>query len=317
MSLSCCCADCGGVAGEGVSLKVCKACMLARYCSPTCQRNHWRKHRTECKRRAAELHDEALFKDPPAKEDCPICFLPMPVRLIDCVSLPPATISSAPNYNFGIANEELANISMETYFPCCGKSICGGCIYSFRKSGNEETCPFCNAMTGGKTNNKIVGEIMRRVEANDAGSMMVLGSKYYHGQLGLNQDRGIALELWKQAAALGSSQAHYQLGCTYDAEGDSKKEKFHCEAAAMAGHEVARHNLGYMEYKSGNMERAVKHWMISASAGHCSAINSLQIEFEKGCVSRELINSTLTAYNDSCVEMRSNARDAYIRTITK
>ena len=31
--------------------------------------------------RAAEFHVEALFKDPPAaKEDCPICFIPMPVQ---------------------------------------------------------------------------------------------------------------------------------------------------------------------------------------------------------------------------------------------
>jgi hypothetical protein len=36
--------------------------------------------------------DEVLFKDPPAKEDCPICFLPMPVRLLSCISLPDATI---------------------------------------------------------------------------------------------------------------------------------------------------------------------------------------------------------------------------------
>ena len=61
----------------------------------------------------------------------------------------------------------------------------------------------------------------------------------------------------------------------------------------------------------------MKHWIIAASAGDYCAINSLQIEFEKGRVSRELINSTLTAYNTSCAEMRSNARDAYIRTITK
>ena len=30
-------------------------------------------------------------------------------------------------------------------------------------------------------------------------------------------------------------------------------------------------------------------------------------------VSRESINSTLAAYNNSCVEMRSEARDAYIQ----
>ena len=29
-----------------------------------------------CKRRVAEICDEKLFKEPPPREDCPICFLP-------------------------------------------------------------------------------------------------------------------------------------------------------------------------------------------------------------------------------------------------
>jgi hypothetical protein len=44
-----CCAECGGVAGEGISLKMCKSCMSVRYCNAECQRNHWPKHKTECK----------------------------------------------------------------------------------------------------------------------------------------------------------------------------------------------------------------------------------------------------------------------------
>ena len=35
-------------------------------------------------------------------------------------------------------------------------------------------------------------------------------------------------------------------------------------------------------------------------------------QFEKGVVSRESIETTLTAYNVSCTEMRSEARDAAI-----
>ena len=61
-------------------------CMSVKYC----RHEALGTHKKQCKRRAAE--HEALFKDPPAKEDCPICFLPMPVKLIYCASLPPASM---------------------------------------------------------------------------------------------------------------------------------------------------------------------------------------------------------------------------------
>jgi hypothetical protein len=54
---------------EALVSKVCKSCMLVKYCNANCQRNHWPKHKKECKQRVAELRDEALFKDPPPKED--------------------------------------------------------------------------------------------------------------------------------------------------------------------------------------------------------------------------------------------------------
>ena len=140
------CANCGtDEKGEGISLKACKSCMLVKYCNPTCQRNHWPKHKKPCKQRAAELRDEALFKDPPPKEDCPICFLPMPGKLINCVSLPPATLSFVPIYVFAVANEGFAQMETEEYFTCCGKCICKGCVHSLRKSGNHGKCPYCNS----------------------------------------------------------------------------------------------------------------------------------------------------------------------------
>jgi TPR repeat protein len=58
-----------------------------------------------------------------------------------------------------------------------------------------------------------------------------------------------------------------------------KKAKFHYEAAAMAGDEEARYNLGTMEAQSGNMERAVKHWTIAASAGHYDAMHNMLVAF--------------------------------------
>jgi len=121
------------------------------------------------------------------------------------------------------------------------------------------------------------------------------------------------MELWKQAAKLGSSMAHYHLGNMHHAGGNMKKAKFHYEAGAMAGHEGARCNIGTMESKSRNMVQAVKHWMIAASAGHYDTMHNLLGAFNHGLVSRNAMDSTLTAYNNSCAEMRSKARDAFIR----
>ena len=295
---------------------------LVRYCNARCQKNHWSKHKQICKQRAAELRDEALFTDPPAKEECPICFLLMPLTIISCMSLPPATISSVPIYNFAIApeNEFLANLGTPQYYSCCGKSICGGCIYSFTDSGNIGTCLFCKTNLIGKTDEDRVEEMMNRVEANDASSICELGSCYYVGKEGLQQDHTKAKILWTQAAELGSRDSHYHLGKIYDEGRDFKKSKFHYESAAMAGNEHARYNLAIKEnnlnpYNSENVKQAIKHCIIAASAGNHQAMHMLVDLFKQRDVSRGAIDSTLTAYNNSCVEMRSEARDAYMKKI--
>jgi hypothetical protein len=261
--------------------------------------------------------DEALFKDPPSKEDCPICFLPMPVKLICCVSLPPATIESVPIYDFANVNDGLAVLNTEIFHVCCGKSICEGCAYSFdQQSGNEEKCPFCNS-GGGKTDEANVDKLMKRVEVNDAGATFVMATYYFGGNNSCPLDRTKAMELYARAADLGYSKAHTHLGIINKDGEDLTKAKFHFEAAAMAGHEEARSYLGLIELQVGNIERAIKHWTIAASAGHYQAMQLMIISFKKGVVGRESIDSILEAYNNSCVEMRSEARDAYIRTLTE
>jgi TPR repeat protein len=148
---------------------------------------------------------------------------------------------------------------------------------------------------------------------NDAASIYVLGNFYHYGVNGLQQDHVKAIEQYARAADLGYSQAHYSLGDIYRQGGDMKKAKFHFEAAAMGGHEVARMALGLMECHCGNMERAVKHWTIAVSAGCYLSMHHLRTSFEEGAISRDAINLTLKAYNNACAEMRSDARDAYIR----
>jgi TPR repeat protein len=154
---------------------------------------------------------------------------------------------------------------------------------------------------------------MKRAEANDAASICLLANFYQHGLNGIQQDQTKAMELYVRAANLGYKKAQNNLGGIYHDGGNLKKAKFHFEAAAMAGHEVARYTVGNIEFESGNMERAMKHWKIAASAGDYTAMHKLRTFFKQGRVSRESIDSTLDAYNNSCAEVRSEARDAYMR----
>ena len=59
------CASCGTTANDDIKLKKCTACHLVRYCSVKCQKDHRPHHKKECKKRAAELHDELLFTSNP------------------------------------------------------------------------------------------------------------------------------------------------------------------------------------------------------------------------------------------------------------
>jgi TPR repeat protein len=242
----------------------------------------------------------------------------MSEKLIYCVSLPPATISSVPIHTFAHANERLALEDIERYYSCCGKSICEGCVHSFNESENyDNICPFCNSDLGSKTDEDKIEEHMKRIEANDSGAMYLMAGYYYHGLRGVQQDQDRAMQLYARAADLGLSKAHLNMGNKHFEGGDIKKAKFHFEAAAMAGHHEARYNLGLMDVECHKIDRAVKHWTIAASAGEYKAMDALRKYFVAGFVGRDSIDATLAAYNNSCVEMRSKARDASIRTMTE
>jgi len=100
------CANCGK---EGDEINnICNKCKQVKYCDAACKKKHRHKHKKECEehirlaaKRAAELHDKELFKEPPPAEDCPICFLLLP------------TLDTG-----------------RVYMACCGKRICSGCIHA-------------------------------------------------------------------------------------------------------------------------------------------------------------------------------------------
>ena len=193
------CANCGK---EGDNLKACTACELVKYCNRECQIAHRPQHKKECRKRAAELHDEKLFKQPPPKYgDCPICFIRMP--------------------SLG---------SGSSYFACCGKAICSGCIHApvyddqgnevpvYDDQGNEvdnKKCAFCRTLrpTSEKENAK---RIMKRVEVDDSEAILLQGRAYSEGAYGLPKDYKKALEFWHRAGELGEASAYGNIGVAYE-----------------------------------------------------------------------------------------------------
>lgn len=288
------CAACGK---EGDRLKACTACKLVKYCNRDCQISHRKQHKKACNQRVAELHDlhdEALFKEPPPPEECPLCFVPLPL-----------------------------DASQIFFQSCCGKRICCGCDYGmFLSEGKAELCAFCRtpdvpASVGEENIQRVNEENIKRttklMSKGNAWAYYTLAGCYIREEWGLRQDLVKANELLLKAGQLGSAEAYCNLGNSYQsARGvarDMKKCVYYWELAAMGGYVDARDNLGLEELKKGNNDRAKKHFILAARAGDKEALERIKTGFMKGIVTKDEYASTLRAHHERHKEMKSDARD--------
>ena len=275
-----CCASCGVAEIDDIKLVPCDDCDLVKYCSDECQHNHKSEHKEACKKRAAELHDELLFKQPETTHlgDCPIC----------CVPLPLEETKSGMCYS-------------------CSKIICMGCFYANAFREEQQSCPFCREPLPG-TKEESEKLRMKRVEANDPVAMC---------QEGVEQrkkgDFGRAFEYFTKAAELGNASANWQLAIMYrlgeGVEKDEGKEIHNLEEAAIGGHSDARFLLGAHEYIGGNYERAVKHYTITATQGYDNSIKALMNMFKEGFMEKEDLASALRAHKVAVDATKSPQRD--------
>ncbi|EJK56952.1 hypothetical protein THAOC_23062 [Thalassiosira oceanica] len=140
-----------------------------------------------------------------------------------------------------------------------------------------------------------------------------MGNNYFYGNLGLTKDVPRAIELWSEAAELGSIDAHYQLGVAYYAgvvvEEDRPIGINHWQQAAMKGHVKSRYNLGIVECENGNCELAVQHWMISVKMGDQRSLNAIKDMFKDGDATKAQYAEALLGYRDAVEEMKSPQRE--------
>jgi TPR repeat protein len=89
-----------------------------------------------------------------------------------------------------------------------------------------------------------------------------------------------------------------------------KKSIHYYQLAAIGGNASARYNLGIHEEDAGDISRAVKHWMISAAAGHDNSLKEIRQFFLEGHATKDDFEKALRAHKDVTDEMKSDQREA-------
>jgi len=264
------CAACGKE-GNSDNMNICNKCKSVKYCNAACKKKHRKKHKKACERRVAELHEEALFKEIET-EECPICMLPMPID----------TYTS-------------------TFKSCCGKILCGGCMYTMKMSEGKDLCAFCRTPNT-KTEDEHIKRTKKLMDRGNGRAFHQFAGYYAQGINGLAQNYQKVNELYLKAGELGSAVAYYNLGDSYNGGTG-------VELAAMNRHIMARHNLGCLDWNTGNYDRAFRHFILAARAGCEESLDVVKQGFTKGLVTKDEYTNTLRAYDERHEEMKSDERD--------
>ena len=292
------CASCGITEIDDIKLMPCDDCDLVKYCCDDCQQEHKSEHKEACKKRAAELRDELLFKQPESSHlgDCPICMIPLSLDMEKSIT-----------------------------YECCSKVVCMGCICSIMRDADASmclSCPFCR--NSARTKEESEKLRMKRVMANDPAAIREEGVKQYN-----KGNYRSAFEYLAKAAGLGDAIAHYKLSIMYQleegAEKDEEKVKYHLEEAAIAGHPEARFDLGRIEWGNANYERAKNHMIIGATQGHDASIKILMHTFKGGevfkikkkLVSKEDLEAAFRAHKAAVDATKSPGRELEEKLMSK
>ena len=282
------CANCGRE-GNDVN-NACNKCKSVMYCNAACKKKHRSRHKKKCERRVAELHEEALFKDPPPPDECPICFLMLPHE------------------------------GETTFQTCCGKIICNGCICTMisetqakgesKDKGQSGLYPFCRKPS--PTSEK--EDMQRLIKLVDSGHAHAMYNYACYIRGGDRQDWVTANRLYLKAGELGCAGAYYNLGTAYErgrgVEVDRQKAKHYYELAAISGYVSARFYVGVLEVEDGSSDRALKHFFIAARAGSKESLEYINKQgYEKGIVTKNGYEKALRSYHKRQNEMKSDERD--------
>ena len=197
---------------------------------------------------------------------------------------------------------------------CCGKILCIGCCYAdvYDNLGNiiaDEKCPFCRTPEVASVE-EAIERLKKRMEVGDAYAFYSMGYFHTHGIYGFQLDSAKAVEFYLKAGKFGYANIGFAYYNGKGVERDEKMAKHYYELAAMEGCCVAaRHNLGSNEYKAGNHDKALKHYMIAVRGGDTHSLKRIQEMYIGGHATKDHYANALQSHQAYVNEIKSDQRD--------
>jgi len=193
-----------------------------------------------------------VFSPLEEKEDCPICFLPIPI------------------------GERRA-----TYYSCCGKMMCNGCAFNFTKATKKETraCPFCRGCRATECSEKMeIERLQRRAERNDASTISKLVTALHGGENGTQMDPFEADLLILRAAEAGNTTSISSLGqMCFNRGNEWHHSAVQITTIAAKLRSVSAHNILGNDYLDRDcIEEGVKHFVYAVQGGHKKSLHDLK-----------------------------------------
>ena len=233
-------------------------------------------------------------------EECPICMLPLPIWLTESINC-----------------------------VICGTTVCMGCVISGSKvharncRDLDQTvekamlCPCCRTDTSSYDDEAILKTLMKRANAGQHEAMLRIGRCYFHGKMGLQQDKEDGLKWLHRAVEGGSGDAAGMFGTLYysgdGVEQDDDKSLEYYQKATELGDSTAFLLIGHLLMNKGDIEEGILNLRKAAMCGVSGndLFSELRNYFINGYITKDEYAFTLRENQKACNEMKSDEREMW------
>lgn len=210
-----------------------------------------------------------------------------------------------------------------TFWSCCGKVICSGCIYDQVEADKKEgritidtmrarICPFCRTE---EINNNTIEKDVKLAKAGNHNAIYRIGSYNFHGEKFLQQDKEEGIKWWRRAAEAGSPWASHNLGvCYMDGEvvgKDVGRALEYFQKSAELGAPQAFVGIGTVLMEKDAVKEAYLNHRKAVICGYSDkrVFDLLRKGYKDGFLTKEEYAYTLREHQKASDEMKSESRE--------